>query len=123
MGHVQDNAETAVRAVLADLKGGAFAYATDRGAVVQVRIEVDRQAREAVVDFTGASPQRDDNFNAPFAVCRAAVLYVVRTLLDGDMPLNDGCLRPIRIVAPRRAQWCARARPPLWWRAMWRPPR
>ena len=96
--------------MLAELKGGAFAYDTDSGAVVQVRIEVNRQARDAVVDFTGTSPQRDDNFNAPFAVCRAAVLYVVRTLVDGDMPLNDGCLRPIRIVAPAGSM--VRPRPP-----------
>jgi 5-oxoprolinase (ATP-hydrolysing) len=100
MGHVQDNAEAAVRAAIGALKDGAFAYEMDSGAVVRVKVSVDPAARSAVVDFTGSSPQLDSNFNAPFAVCRAAVLYVFRTLVDSDMPLNDGCLRPIQIIAP-----------------------
>ncbi|MGC1303365.1 MAG: hydantoinase B/oxoprolinase family protein, partial [Caulobacteraceae bacterium] len=100
MDHVQDNAEAAVRAAIGALQDGAFAYEMDGGAVVRVKVSVDGKAREAVVDFTGTSPQLDSNFNAPFAVCRAAVLYVFRTLVDSDMPLNDGCLRPIRIIAP-----------------------
>jgi len=100
MGHVQDNAEAAVRAAIGALQDGAFAYEMDGGAVVRVKVSVDHAARSAVVDFTGTSPQLDTNFNAPFAVCRAAVLYVFRTLVDSDMPLNDGCLRPIEIIAP-----------------------
>jgi 5-oxoprolinase (ATP-hydrolysing) len=101
MDHVQDNAAEEVRRVLATLKGGAFAYEMDNGAVVRVRIEVDQAARTAVVDFTGTSPQLDTNFNAPFSICRAAVMYVFRTLVEDDIPLNDGCLRPVTIVAPQ----------------------
>jgi 5-oxoprolinase (ATP-hydrolysing) len=100
MEHVQDNAAEEVRRVLATLKGGEFAYEMDNGAVVRVRIEVDRVARTALVDFTGTTPQLDSNFNAPFSICRAAVMYVFRTLVDDDIPLNDGCLRPVTIVAP-----------------------
>jgi 5-oxoprolinase (ATP-hydrolysing) len=100
MAHVQDNAEEEVRRVLATLQGGEFDYAMDNGAVIKVRIAIDRAARSAVVDFSGSSPQQPTNFNAPFSVCRAAVLYVFRTLVEDDIPLNDGCLRPIRIIAP-----------------------
>jgi 5-oxoprolinase (ATP-hydrolysing) len=101
MDHVQDNAAEEVRRVLATLKGGAFAYDMDNGAVVRVRIDVDQKARTALVDFTGTSPQLDSNFNAPFSICRAAVMYVFRTLVEDDIPLNDGCLRPVTIVAPQ----------------------
>jgi 5-oxoprolinase (ATP-hydrolysing) len=101
MDHVQDNAAEEVRRVLATLKGGEFAYEMDNGAVVRVRIEVDRAARTAVVDFSGTSPQLESNFNAPFSICRAAVMYVFRTLVEDDIPLNDGCLRPVTIVAPQ----------------------
>ena len=100
MGHVQDNAEESVRRVLAGLQGGAFACEMDDGAAIRVAITLDRQARSAVIDFTGTSPQRPNNFNAPLAVCRAAVLYVLRTLVDDEIPLNDGCLRPVRLVVP-----------------------
>ncbi|MHB8283980.1 MAG: hydantoinase B/oxoprolinase family protein, partial [Caulobacteraceae bacterium] len=100
MAHVQDNAEEEVRRVLSRLEGGAFEYAMDNGAVIRVRIAIDQAARSAVVDFTGSSPQQPTNFNAPFSVCRAAVLYVFRTLVEDDIPLNDGCLRPIQIIAP-----------------------
>jgi 5-oxoprolinase (ATP-hydrolysing) len=100
MAHVQDNAEEEVRRVLAKLDGGEFDYAMDNGAVIRVRIAIDQAARSAVVDFTGSSPQQPTNFNAPFSVCRAAVLYVFRTLVEDDIPLNDGCLRPIKIIAP-----------------------
>jgi 5-oxoprolinase (ATP-hydrolysing) len=99
MDHVQDNAAEEVRRVLATLKGGAFAYEMDNGAVVSVRIDVDQAARTALVDFTGTSPQLDSNFNAPFSICRAAVMYVFRTLVEDDIPLNDGCLRPVTIIA------------------------
>lgn len=101
MRHVQDNAEEAVRRVIDTLEDGEFAYETDSGAVIRVRVSVDRENRSATVDFTGTSPQLDTNFNAPFAVVNAAVLYVFRTLVADDIPLNDGCLRPLDIVVPR----------------------
>jgi 5-oxoprolinase (ATP-hydrolysing) len=100
MGHVQDNAEEQVRRVIDVLKDGQFAYELDNGAVVRVRISVDRENRRAVVDFTGTSPQLTSNFNAPSAITRAAVLYVFRTLVDDDIPLNDGCLKPIELIVP-----------------------
>jgi 5-oxoprolinase (ATP-hydrolysing) len=101
MAHVQDNAAESVRRVLDRLpEEASFAYAMDSGREVRVRITVDRTAREAVVDFTGTSPQQPDNFNAPEPVTRAAVLYVFRLLVDSDIPMNAGCLRPIRIRVP-----------------------
>ncbi|GAA3242192.1 hypothetical protein GCM10020256_65930 [Streptomyces thermocoprophilus] len=100
MRHVQDNAEEAVRRVIDALADGEYAYETDSGAVIRVRVSVDRETRSATIDFTGTSPQLDTNFNAPFAVVNAAVLYVFRTLVDDDIPLNDGCLRPLRIIVP-----------------------
>ncbi|MFF5498805.1 hydantoinase B/oxoprolinase family protein [Streptomyces aquilus] len=100
MRHVQDNAEEAVRRVVDTLDDGEYAYETDSGAVIRVRVRVDRENRCATVDFTGTSPQLDSNFNAPFAVVNAAVLYVFRTLVAEDIPLNDGCLRPLRIIVP-----------------------
>ena len=101
MAHLQDNAEAAVREAIMGLRAGAFAYEMDNGAVVAVKVTVDATARSAVVDFTGTSAQLASNFNAPFSICRAAVLYVFRTLVDGDLPLNDGCMRPITLVAPQ----------------------
>ncbi|MFI9830298.1 hydantoinase B/oxoprolinase family protein [Streptomyces sp. NPDC051913] len=100
MRHVQDNAEEAVRRVVDSLDDGEYAYETDSGAVIRVRVRVDRDNRSATVDFTGTSAQLDSNFNAPFAVVNAAVLYVFRTLVADDIPLNDGCLRPLRIIVP-----------------------
>lgn len=100
MRHVQDNAEEAVRRVIDALEEGEFAYPTDSGAVIRVRVSVDREDRSATIDFTGTSPQLATNFNAPFAVVNAAVLYVFRTLVAEDIPLNDGCLRPLRIIVP-----------------------
>jgi 5-oxoprolinase (ATP-hydrolysing) len=100
MAHVQDNAEEAVRRVLATLADGAFAYELDDGSVVKVAIIVDRQARTARVDFTGTSDQVPTNFNAPASICRAAALYVFRTLVDDEIPMNDGCLRPVDLVIP-----------------------
>jgi 5-oxoprolinase (ATP-hydrolysing) len=100
MGHVQDNAEEAVRRVLDVLKDGAFEYEMDSGARIRVRISIDRTRREAVIDFTGTSAQQPTNFNAPSAVCKAAVLYVFRTLVDDEIPMNAGCLKPLRIVIP-----------------------
>ncbi|HEX7006035.1 MAG TPA: hydantoinase B/oxoprolinase family protein [Alphaproteobacteria bacterium] len=100
MGHVQDNAEEQVRRVLGVLKDGHFVYEMDDGSQIAVSISVDRQARSAVVDFTGTSPQQPTNFNAPAPVCRAAVLYVFRTLVDDDIPMNAGCLKPIKLIIP-----------------------
>jgi 5-oxoprolinase (ATP-hydrolysing) len=98
MQHVQDNAEGAVRRVLDVLKDGSFTYPMDDGSVIKVVIRIDKNARAARIDFTGTSMQLTSNFNAPSAVCRAAVLYVFRTLVDDDIPMNDGCLKPIDIV-------------------------
>ncbi|MBX5267436.1 5-oxoprolinase [Rhizobium sp. NLR17b] len=100
MGHVQDNAEESVRRVIARLSDSEFAYPTDQGAVIKVKITVDPKAREATVDFTGTSAQQPTNFNAPEPVTRAAVLYVFRVMVEQPIPMNAGCLRPIRIVVP-----------------------
>ncbi|MDR9806972.1 hydantoinase B/oxoprolinase family protein [Rhizobium hidalgonense] len=100
MGHVQDNAEESVRRVIARLSDSEFTYPTDQGAVIKVKITVDRQAREATVDFTGTSAQQPTNFNAPEPVTRAAVLYVFRVMVEQPIPMNAGCLRPIRIIVP-----------------------
>ncbi len=101
MDHVQANAAEAVRNLLSRLDGGAFRYEADDGWSVQVEIDVDREAKTAVVDFTGTSDELASNFNAPPSIARAAVLYVLRTLLDDDIPMNDGCLAPITIVNPK----------------------
>jgi 5-oxoprolinase (ATP-hydrolysing) len=100
MHHVQDNAEAAVRRVIDALADGRFELPMDNGAVIRVGVHVDRAARSAVIDFSGTTAQLGDNFNAPRAVTVAAVLYVFRTLVDADIPLNGGCLRPLRIVVP-----------------------
>jgi len=100
MGHVQANAEEAVRRALEGLKDGDFACEMDDGAAIRVAVRIDRAARSAVIDFTGTSPQRPNNFNAPLAVARAAVLYVLRTLVGDDIPLNEGCLKPVTLIVP-----------------------
>jgi 5-oxoprolinase (ATP-hydrolysing) len=100
MRHVQDNAEEAVRRVIDVLKDGAFAYEMDNGAVIRVRISIDKATRGATIDFTGTSGQLPNNYNAPSAVCMAAVLYVFRTLVDDDIPLNAGCLKPLHVIIP-----------------------
>jgi 5-oxoprolinase (ATP-hydrolysing) len=100
MRHVMDNAEEAVRRVLARLADGAFETTIDDGTPLKVAIRVDRQARSATIDFTGTGPQRPDNFNAPAAVCRAVVLYCFRCLVGEEIPLNDGCLVPLEIIVP-----------------------
>ena len=100
MKHVQDNAEEAVRRVLSVLDDGAFTYAMDDGHRISVAIKVDRKNRKAVVDFSGTSAQHPGNFNAPTAVVRAAVLYVFRCLVDDNIPLNEGCLKPMEIIIP-----------------------
>ncbi len=100
MGHVQDNAEESVRRVIEALSDSEFAYPTDQGSVIRVRITVDKAKREATVDFTGTSEVKPNNFNAPEPVTRAAVLYCFRVMVEGDIPMNAGCLRPIHIVIP-----------------------
>jgi 5-oxoprolinase (ATP-hydrolysing) len=100
MGHVQDNAEEQVRRVIDVLRDGRFAYEMDDGSVIEVAVTIDRAGRSARVDFTGTSKQAPSNFNAPSAVCKAAVLYVFRTLVDDDIPMNAGCLKPLEIVIP-----------------------
>jgi 5-oxoprolinase (ATP-hydrolysing) len=100
MRHVQDNAEEAVRRVIGSLPNGECAYELDNGAVIKVAVRVDRPARSAEIDFTGTSPQLPGNFNAPSSVAMAAVLYVLRTLVADDIPLNSGCLKPVRVIIP-----------------------
>ena len=100
MGHVQDNAEESVRRVITRLKDGAFTLPLDNGAQISVTIRVDLAQRSAEIDFTGTSAQLTNNFNAPTAVCMAAVLYVFRSLVDDDIPLNAGCLKPLKVIIP-----------------------
>ena len=100
MGHVQDNAAASVARVIEHLKPSSFEVETDTGARIKVAISVDRAAAKAIVDFTGTSGQQPDTFNAPEPITRACVLYVFRTLVDDDIPLNAGCLRHIEIVVP-----------------------
>ena len=100
MRHVQDNAAECVRRVIDRLSDGRFAVEMDNGAAICVAISVDRGKRTARVDFTGTSAQMGDNFNAPLSISRAAVLYVFRTLVEDDIPLNDGCMRPIELIVP-----------------------
>ncbi|MBM3608449.1 MAG: 5-oxoprolinase, partial [Alphaproteobacteria bacterium] len=100
MGHVQDNGEASVRRLIDRLKSGAFCVELDQGLRICGRVKVQRKMREAVIDFTGTSPQSDGNFNAPAPIARAVVLYVLRVLAGGSMPMNAGCLRPVRIVLP-----------------------
>jgi 5-oxoprolinase (ATP-hydrolysing) len=103
MQHVQDNAAESVRRVIDRLHDSEFSYEMDQGTVIKVKITVDKARREATVDFTGTSEQQPTNFNAPEPVARAAVLYVFRVMVDDDIPMNAGCLRPINIVVPRRS--------------------
>jgi 5-oxoprolinase (ATP-hydrolysing) len=100
MAHVQDQAEAAVRRLIGRLSDGRFAYPMDNGATVHVAVEIDRESHAATIDFTGSSAQLPGNFNAPLSVVRAAVLYVVRTLIDEAVPMNDGCLKPVTIIVP-----------------------
>lgn len=100
MKHVQDNAEESVRRVITQLKDGAFTLPLDNGTQINVAVRVDVRHRSADIDFTGTSPQQLNNFNAPTAVCMAAVLYVFRTLIDDEIPLNAGCLKPLNVIIP-----------------------
>jgi 5-oxoprolinase (ATP-hydrolysing) len=99
--HVQDNAEEAVRCAIAALEDGSFALEMDSGATIRVQVSVNRQQRSAVIDFSGTSAQRADNFNAPASITMAAVLFVFRSLVDRDIPLNAGCLRPLHLIVPQ----------------------
>ncbi|KJH70535.1 hydantoinase B/oxoprolinase family protein [Aliterella atlantica] len=100
MGFVQDNAEESVRRAIDILKDGKYSYELDNGSRIEVAITIDKYTRSAKIDFTGTSPQLDSNFNAPSAICKAAVLYVFRTLVDDAIPLNAGCLKPLEIIIP-----------------------
>jgi len=100
MGHVMAYAEEAVRRLIGRLSDGEFSYEMDNGARVSVAIRVNRESRSATVDFAGTSGQQPNNFNAPYSICRAATLYVFRTLVDDPIPLNDGCMRPIALKVP-----------------------
>ena len=103
MGHVQDNAAESVARVIGRLSDGEFHYEMDQGCAIHVKIGVDRKSRTATVDFSGTSPQRGDNFNAPAPVTRAAVLYVFRVMVDDDIPMNAGCLRSVKIIIPKNS--------------------
>jgi 5-oxoprolinase (ATP-hydrolysing) len=109
MRHVQDNAEESVRRVITRLKDGSYTLPLDNGARISVAIRVDAAARSAEIDFTGTSAQLENNFNAPTAVCMAAVLYVFRTLVGDDIPLNAGCLKPLRVLIPEGSMLNPRA--------------
>lgn len=100
MGHVQDNAEESVRCIIDTLSDSSFEQRMDDGSVIKVAIKVDKQTRSATVDFSGTSAVRPNNLNAPASVCRAAVLYVFRCMVDDDIPLNDGCLKPLTLIIP-----------------------
>ena len=103
MGYVQDNAEESVRRVLDVLKDSQFTYTLDSGAQIQVKIRVNKNDRSAVIDFTGTSAQDPKNYNAPLAICRAAVLYVFRTLVGSDIPMNEGCMKPLHLIVPENS--------------------
>jgi 5-oxoprolinase (ATP-hydrolysing) len=103
MQHVQDNAEESVRRVITRLRNGAFTLPLDNGARISVAIRVDAEARSAAIDFSGTSAQLENNFNAPTAVCMAAVLYVFRTLVADEIPLNAGCMKPLKVIIPERS--------------------
>ena len=100
MGHVQDNAKESVRRVLDVLRDSAFTYPLDDGSQIAVKITVDQASRSATLDFTGTSPQSPLNYNAPLAICRAVVLYVFRTLVGSDIPMNEGCMKPLNLIVP-----------------------
>lgn len=103
VNYVQDAAEKEVGAVLANLKSNSFEHKMDHGGVIKVSIKVDNAQQKAVIDFTGTSSQAENNFNAPLAVCKAAVLYVIRTLVKKNIPMNEGCLRAIKIIVPKKS--------------------
>jgi 5-oxoprolinase (ATP-hydrolysing) len=123
MGHVQDNAEEQVRRVLGVLKDGRFTYEMDDGSRIAVAIRIDRAAPPRVDRLHRHQPAAAEQLQRAAAVCKAAVLYVFRTLVDDDIPMNAGCLKPLRDRSSRRARCCARAIPPRWSPVMSRPRR
>src|SRR5258708_20334554 len=113
MQNVQDNAAESVRRVTDRLHDSTFEYEMDQGTVIKVKSTVDKEKRKATVDFTGTSPQQNTNFNAPEPVTRAAVLYVFRVMVDDDIPMNAGCLRPINIIIPKKSMLSPKYPPPV----------
>ena len=103
MSHVQDNAEESVRRVLETLQDGNFCYQTDNGNQVCVALRIDKKERKAIIDFSGTSPQHVGNYNAPLAITKAAVLYIFRCMVDDNIPLNEGCLKPLEIIVPKKS--------------------
>jgi 5-oxoprolinase (ATP-hydrolysing) len=103
MQHVQDNAEESVRRALENLEDSEFTYKMDDGHQVSVSIKIHHESRSATIDFTGTSVEHPGNYNAPSAICYAAVLYVLRCLVDDDIPLNAGCLKPIKLIIPAKS--------------------
>ncbi|TAL02667.1 MAG: 5-oxoprolinase [Rhodospirillaceae bacterium] len=113
MGYVQDHAEEAVRRVIGRLSSGALRCPMDSGGHITVRVEVDHATRGATIDFTGTAAEQHNNFNAPPSICRAAVLYVFRTLVADDIPMNEGCMRPLTLVIPENSILNPRHKEPL----------
>ncbi|MGH8194792.1 MAG: hydantoinase B/oxoprolinase family protein, partial [Woeseiaceae bacterium] len=103
LAFVRENAATSVRRLLDTLSDGQFEYELDSGERICVRISVDHDRQTATVDFDGTSPQSGSNFNAPEAVTRAAVLYVFRSLICEDIPMNEGCLEPLIVRIPQHS--------------------
>ena len=103
MNHVQDNAEECIRNAIVNLREGKYEYELDNGEFIRVKITIDKIKREATIDFTGTAPKNPFNYNAPMAVCHAVILYVFRTLVGSNIPLNEGCFKPLNIVVPNNA--------------------
>ena len=103
MNHVQDNAEESIRNAIVNLKEGEYEYELDNGEFIRVNVKIDKKNREAIIDFTGTAPKNPFNYNAPMAVCYAVILYVFRTLVGNNIPLNEGCFKPIKIIIPNNS--------------------
>ncbi len=103
MNHVQDNAEESIRNAIVNLKPGEYEYELDNGEFIRVNVKIDKKNREAIIDFTGTAPKNPFNYNAPMAVCYAVILYVFRTLVGNNIPLNEGCFKPIKIIIPNNS--------------------
>jgi 5-oxoprolinase (ATP-hydrolysing) len=103
MNHVQDNAEECIRNAIINLKEGKYEYELDNGEFIRVRITIDKIKREATIDFSGTAPKNPFNYNAPMAVCHAVILYVFRTLVGNNIPLNEGCFKPLNIIIPNNS--------------------
>ena len=103
MNHVQDNAEESIRNAIVNLKQGEYEYELDNGEFIRVNVKIDKENREAIIDFTGTAPKNPLNYNAPIAVCYAVILYVFRTLVGNNIPLNEGCFKPIKIIIPNNS--------------------